>query len=304
MRPFVAILLLTLPFCILPGLAHAQTGTEPPPRAALPPEQSPVNLNDSESARKARALLDQTVAALGGPAYLTFTNRTESGRYYPLHHGTSAGLGLPYNYYVEYPDKDRFEVIHTKDIHIIPGQIDIGGVKSDNKFDLVLIHNADKGYETTYKGTAPQDHLDLQNYLRRRPHSAEWVFRKWLSDPTVALFYDGLSIVDSKPVETVTLLNHQNDSVSVAVDQITHYPIRISYSWRDPKDRQKNVEEEVYDGYKPEQGIMTPHSITRYFNGEMSQQRFITTAKYNQNYPESFFEATVTYEFTQPKKRR
>jgi len=305
MRPFAAFLLLTLLSCLAPGLAYAQTGTEPPPRAALPPEKSAsVNLNDSESAHKARALLDQAIESLGGQPYLTYTNRTESGRYYPLHHGTSGSPGLPYNYYLEYPNKDRFEVIHTKDIHIIPGQIDIGGVKTDKQFDIVLIHNGDKGYETTYKGTAPQDNDELQKYLRRRPHSVEWVFRKWLNDPTVALFNDGLAIVDSKPVDVVTLLNSQNDSVSVALDQITHYPIRISYSWRDPKDKQKNVEEEVYDSYKPEQGIMTPHSITRYFNGEMSQQRFITTARYNQNLPDSLFEAAVTYERKEPLKRR
>jgi len=110
--------------------------------------------------------------------------------------------------------------------------------------------------------------------------------------------------VDSKPVDVVTLLNSKNDSVSVALDQITHYPVRISYSWRDPQDKQRNTEEEVYDNYKPEDGIMTPHSITRYYNGEMSQQRFITTAKYNQNLPDSLFQATVTYERTPPRKRR
>ncbi len=100
----------------------------------LPPEKpASVNLNDSESAHKARALLDQAIEALGGQPYLTYTNRSETGRYYPLHHGHSESLGIPYNYYLEYPDKDRFEVIHTKDIHIIPGQIDIGGVKTDQR---------------------------------------------------------------------------------------------------------------------------------------------------------------------------
>jgi hypothetical protein len=303
MRPFAPILSLTLMFGGAFAPASAQTGSEPPPRASLPPEKSAFNLNDSESAHKARALLDQSIEALGGQPYLTFANRSETGRYYPLHHGTSESLGIPYNYYLEYPDKDRFEVIHTKDIHIIPGQIDIGSVKDPKQFDIVLIHNGDKGYETTYKGTAIQDNEELQKYLRRRPHSVEWIFRKWLQDPTVALFDEGLTIVDSKPAEVVTLLNGQNDSVSVALDQITHYPIRISYSWRDPKDKQKNIEEEVYDGYKPEQGIMTPHSITRYFNGEMSQQRFITTAKYNQNLPDSIFQAAVTYDPSEPPKR-
>ncbi len=289
---------------LLSGLAYAQVGTEPPPRAALPPApKTPVNLNDSESAHKARALLDQTIQALGGQPYLTFESRSETGRYYPLYHGRTNSTGLPYNYFLKYPDKDRFEVIALKDIHVLPGSIDIGGVKSSHKVDLALIHNGNQGYEISYKGTAAQDKLDLENFLRRREHSVEWVFRKWLTDPTVALFYDGLDVVDSKPTEGVTLLNSHNDSVTVWIDQITHYPIKISYSWRDLKDKQMDKEEEVYDNYKPEDGILTPHSITRYFNGEMSQQRFITKAKYNLDLPESMFEASVTYDPKAPIKK-
>ena len=290
---------------LLSALAYAQTEMQPPPRENLPPApKTAINLNDTESAHKARALLDQAIEALGGQAYLTYKNRSESGRYYPLFHGRTESTGILYNYYLEYPDKDRFEVIATKDIHVIPGTIDIGGVKSGHKFDLVLIHNGDQGYEISYKGTAAQDKLELEKYLRRRRHSLEWIFRQWITDPTVALFYDGLDIVDSKPTEGVTLLNSHDDSVNVWLDENTHYPIKISYSWRDPKDRQKNTEEEVYDHYKPEDGIMTPHSITRYFNGETSQQRFINTAKYNLDLPGKMFDANVTYDPFKPLKGR
>ena len=288
---------------LLSPVAPGQAGTEPPPRAPVPALPSAVNLNDSDNARKARAVLDQTIQAMGGQAYLTYENKKEEGRYYPLYHGRTESTGLPYNYYVQYPDRDRFEVLRQKDIHVIPGQIDIGGVKS-KKADLVLIHNGEKGYETTYKGTAAQEPEDLQNYLRRRQHSLEWVFRKWIRDPNVALFYDGPAIVDSKETEGVTLLNSQNDSVSVFFDQNTHYPIKTSYSWRDPKDKQKNVEEEIYDNYKLVQGIWTPHSVTRYYNGETSQQRFVNTANYNQKLPDSMFEAAVTYDPTVPLKKR
>jgi len=289
---------------LLSGLAFAQAGQAPPPRAPLTGQPSaPVNLNDSDNARKARAVLDQSIQALGGQLYLTYENRSETGRYYPLHHGHTESTGIPYRYYVEYPDRDRFEVLRLKDIHVIPGQIDIGGVKS-KKADLVLIHNGDKGYETTYKGTAAQDKLDLENYLRRRQHSLEWVFRKWIRDPNVAWFYEGQSVVDGKECEGVTLLNSQDDSVSVFLDQNSHYPIKISYSWRDPKDKQKNEEDEVYDSYKLVQGIWTPHSITRYFNGETSQQRFINVASYNMKLPDSMFEAAVTYDPTVPLKSR
>jgi hypothetical protein len=289
---------------LLCGLCVAQTASTPTPAPAAPAVNQPAsNLNDSDSARQARALLDHTIEALGGPAYLNYENKCEEGRYYPLYHGRTESTGLPYRYYVEYPDKDRFEVLRLKDVHIIPGSIDIGGIKS-KEVDIVLIHNGDKGYETTYKGTAAQEPEDLQNFLRRRQHSLEWLFRKWLRDPNVALFYDGAAVVDGKVTEGVTLLNSQNDSVSVSLDQNTHYPIKISYSWRDPKDKQKNVEDEIYDNYKLVQGIWTAHSITRYLNGETSQQRFITTASYNQKLSDSMFEAAVTYDPKVPLKRR
>jgi hypothetical protein len=291
-------LLLILLLCALGG---AQTAPAPAP--SQPAAQPAINMNDSDNARQARAVLDKTIEALGGQPYLTYENRVEEGRYYPLYHGRTESTGIPYRYYVEYPTKDRFEVLRLKDIHIIPGEIDIGGVKS-KEIDIALIHNGDKGYEVTYKGTAAQEPEDLQNYLRRRRHSLEWIFRKWILDPNVALFYDGAAVVDGKVTEGVTLLNSQNDSVSVFLDQNTHYPIKISYSWRDPKDKQKNVEDEVYDGYKLVQGIWTAHSITRYFNGETSQQRFIATASYNLKLPDSMFEAAVTYDPKAPRKRR
>jgi len=295
-RILVTIILL---LCALGG-AQTAPATAPSQPSAPPPA---ANLNDSDNARKARVVLDQTIQSLGGQPYLAYENAEETGRYYPLYHGRTESTGIPYNYYIQYPDKDRFEVIRLKDIHVIPGQIDIGGVKS-KKPDLVLIHNGDKGYETTYKGTAAQDPEDLENYLRRRQHSLEYVFRKWIRDQNVALFYEGQSVVDGKECEGVTLLNSQNDSVSVFLDLNTHYPVKIGYSWRDPKDKQKNVEEEVYDNYKLVQGIWTAHSITRYFNGETSQQRFVNTASYNLKLPDSMFEAAVTYDPKVPLKKR
>jgi hypothetical protein len=294
-----------IPLVLFSTLAFAQVGAEPPAQTRVPATPpSAVKLNDSENARQARAVLDTTIKALGGDAYLTYENKEETGRYYPLYHGRTESTGIPYDYYIEYPEKDRFEVIHTKSINIIPGQISVGNVKVKGQFDIVQIFNGDKGYETTYKGTAAVEPDDVKSHLRRRQHSLEWIFRKWLNDPTVALFYDGQSVVDGKQTEGVTLLNGQDDSVSVALDVNNHFPVRISYSWRDPKDKQKNVEEEIYDSYKPEQGIMTPHSVTRYFNGETSQQRFITTATYNQKLPDTMFEAEVTYDPKAPPKKK
>ncbi len=285
MHRFFAILLLS-------ALAAAQGVVQAPAS----------NLNDLESAHKARAVLDQAIQSLGGQAYLTYENKSETGRYYPLYHGRTNSLGIPYNYYTKYPDKDRFEVIHLRNVFLLYWQV--GNVPVKDKSDIVLIHNGSKGYEVTYKGTAPQDPVDLAGYLRRHQHSLDAVLRKWINDPGVALFYDGLAIVDGKATDQVTLLNSQNDSVTVNMDQNSHLPMKTSFTWRDPEDKQKNVEEEVYDNYRLVQGIMTPHSVTRNFNGEMSHQRFVNVAKYNLPLPETLFEATVNYDPKQSLKKR
>lgn len=290
MRRLLTILLLSV-------LAAAQA---PPPKPA-------ANLNDSDNARKARAMLDQAIQALGGQAYLTTQNRAEEGRWYSLHHGGSRGPGVQYRQFNRFPDQDRLELFGRSNV-LIPlplfGSVDVIVVSKKGKNDFVVIHNGDKGYEISNKGTSAQDKDDLKAYLRRRQHSLEQVLRKWINDPTMQYFYDGLVIVDGKPTDQVTLLNNRNDSVSVYLDQYTHLPLKTSHSWRDPEDKQKNVEEEIYDNYRLVQGIMTPHSITRTFNGELTHQRFINTANYNLPLPDSMFEATVSYDPMQPPKKR
>src|SRR5271165_1050037 len=284
MHRFLAILLLSAL-----GWAQAPTPATPKPAAEAKPT---ANLNDSDNARKAHAAMDQAIEALGGQAFLGYQNKHEQGRYYPMYHGRTESTGIPYSRYVEYPAKERLEVLHEK-----------GAVKIDAKSDIVLIHNGDQGYEITFKGTGREDPADTAIYLRRRLHSIDWIFRKWTKDPGVAWFYDGLAVVDGKAADQVTLLNDKDDSVTLYFDQNTHLPLKTSHSFRDPKDKQRNTEEEVYDNYRRMQGIMTPHSISRFYNGDMAQQRFIATVTYNLNLPESTFEATVTYDPKQPLRK-
>ncbi len=91
-------------------------------------------------------------------------------------------------------------------------------------------------------------------------------------------------------------MNTKNESVTLYLDTTTHIPIKKTFSWRDPTDKLLNTEEEVYDAYRPTQGIMTPYSVTRFYNGDMSNQRFLNTVSYNGGLNDSMFQAKATYE--------
>jgi hypothetical protein len=283
---------------ILLSVTMAAQTSVPPSHAENPQE---------ENSRKAKELIDKAIAALGGQAYLAAKNRSEEGRTYSFYHGVGRGVGTLYRMYRQFPDKERFEVIkRTSKLVPIPlvGVIVVTG-HAKNKEDLILIHNGDKGYETTYRGTAAEDRKLTEAYVRRRLHSLDWVLRTWINQPGVAFFYEGATVAAEKPAEQVTVTSANNDSVTLYIEQGTYLPIKTRYAFRDPEDKERNTEEELFDGYKSVQGIMTPQSVTRFYNGEMSAQRFVTSTAYNQEFAADLFEATITYDpfKSQPKDK-
>ncbi len=49
--------------------------------------------------------------------------------------------------------------------------------------------------------------------------------------------------------DQTTLINADNDSITIQTDAETHLPLRRSYQWRDPLYKDKNTDAEEYDDY-------------------------------------------------------
>jgi hypothetical protein len=246
----------------------------PPPssstEASWPTAQFAATAAKDPGVLKAKQILDAMIRALGGETYLALRDMTIEGRSYAFYHGKPSGLGVVYWRFWQAPDKDRYELTKQRDI-----------------IDLYL---GDKAYETTYKGTVALEPKLLNEYLRRRDHSLEWVIRTWLPAPGSMILYEGTAIVEQNLADKVTILTAANDSVTLAVDPMTHLPVRKTYSWRDPIDRQFDEEAEIFSNYKMVQGVNTPYSTVRMENGEMSNQRFINSVSYNTGLAPTLFE--------------
>jgi hypothetical protein len=281
-------------FAILLSLATTSAQTQPPTSPV--PSAAAAKTAEDQSTQKARALLDKAIEALGGSAYLTYTTRSEEGRSYSLYHSQSRGPGTIYRRFYRYADKDRVEFALERGIGVydlIPFPIPVPEGKSNKKTDVALIHNGDKGYEVSFKGTEQEDAKDTTDYLRRRARSLEWVLRKWIHEPDVALFYDGTALGNANLADKVTITNSRNESVTLFLDTSTHLPVKKSFAWRDATDKYQNVEEEAYDNYKPVQGIMTPYTLSRYYNSDLVSERFLNKVKYNDELSDSLFEANA-----------
>ena len=112
-----------------------------------------------------------------------------------------------------------------------------------------------------------------------------------MKDPTTVLMYEGQSLAERHLAQQVTLLNTDNDSITIQIDAMSHLPLRRTYYWRDPLYKDKNEEIEEYDDYHTIDGIQTPFTITRLHNGDMTAQRFIFKASYNVTLPPDAFNA-------------
>lgn len=259
------------PILLLLSLAPA-FGRNP---AAFTPQSVSGDKQAQASTQKARALIDQAIQALGGETWLTIRDREQQGRTWSFHAGRPNGGGGLFWSFSVFPDKERVELTKERDI----AEVFVG----------------DKGYEITYKGAHPQDKKDMEDYLRRRHYSLEAVLRKWINDPGVILLYEGNAIAAQHPCDQVTVINPQNESVTLYFDSDTHLPVKKTFQWRDPVDRQKNLEEEIYENYRPVQGIMAPFNVSRYFNGDMSNQRFMNSVSINQDPDPDMFNPNSGY---------
>lgn len=228
---------------------------------------------DDANGQKAKAIIDKTIAAMGGQAYLTYTGYLQTGRGFGFYQGASTGVGVPIKRYFMYPDKERYEFFKDG--------------------EWVIIHNGDKGYETTFRGTRLEDKKDTEIYNRRRQYMLDVVLREWVSDPKTAFFYDGETIAETRPAHKVTLLSGNNQLVTLYINAKTFLPIKKSYTWRDPEYKEMQEESELFDNWRIVQGIATPFLYTRFNGKDMSSQRFIKDVQYNTGVSASMFNPPI-----------
>lgn len=260
---------------LLMSAAAAQTGTAPTPK----PRPEGTAIADANT-QQARNVIDKGIQALGGEAYLAFRSMYQEGRLSSFYRGSPRGVGVPFFRTFAWPDKERIEFFKQR--------------------DWIIVHNGDKGWETTFHGTRAEDAKDLRESVKRRHYSLENVLRTWINEPGVMLFYDGLQLVEGRQTHKVTIMNARNENVSLFFDVNDYLPAQKTFVFRDPFTNDRYEEGEIYANYKLVDGIHAPLSITRSRDGEMQSQRFIRIVRFNVPTQDAMFTATVTYD---PKKR-
>jgi len=274
LRRITPVALFFVCFLATASALRAQVATpDAPPTSSV---AAPTTAQEDTSSKKARAALDAMVQALGGDTWLNQQNLYVEGRLAGFYQGKPTGATVRY-WDWRAPDAER---------------IDLTEGKSD-KHNWSQIFRGKDCWEITFRGKNPLPRDQCAEAIRRRDHTIENAVRVWMKDPSTVLMYEGQSLAERHLAEQVTLLNADNDSLTIQLDAMSHLPLRRTYYWRDPVYKDRNEEVEEYDDYHNIQGIQTPFTITRWHDGDMTSQRFVFKAAYNVPLPPEGFDATA-----------
>jgi len=233
--------------CLLwAGTARAQGTT------VLAPEASDA---------KAREVIEQSIQALGGAAYLGVRDISSVSRIGQFgHSGAVTGYEVLYDFKI-LPDKDRLEI--------------------SKKRNIINVWNGDDAWTLDRGGVSDGPVGAVERNQEALHKSVNHLFRFRLRDPEVVLRYAGLDMVDLKQVDWVEASDAQRYTLRIAIDHATHLPVRAVCTWRDPKTREQTEEIEYFSDYHSIQGVMTPLQDFRERNGLQTYQLFTLEVKYN-----------------------
>jgi hypothetical protein len=233
------------------------------------------------SQQKGKRVVDEALAALGGPAFLNMRNRVETGRIYGFYHEKLSGLGVDalYTNYLPRPERPEpgFLGVRVRDAR---------GKKQDD----VILYTEGTGYELTFRGARPLSDTIVKQFKVATLHNVFYILRQRLGEPGIVFDSRGSDFFENRPVEIVDITDANNDTVTVYFDQATKLPARQVYYRRDPIDNSKLEEVTLFNKYRDVGGgVMWPFTIRRERNGEKIFEMYSESAEINRDLKDSLF---------------
>jgi hypothetical protein len=231
--------------------------------------QNPDTLMPEESAKKAHALLEEMIAKLGGPAYLSVRDSVCNARLSQFgNNGDLSGYEVITDFW-KLPDKNRTEYFKKKNIiELFNGNqgwtMDRGGVQEQPE-------SAVEDFQEQIKG-------DLDNLLRFRLHEEGMSFR-----------FGGSDVVDLRQVDWVEIVDRDRRTFRIAIDRLLHLPVRSFVITRNPVTRERTQEVTTYSNFHPQDGVETPFQLARERDGRKIFQAFFSDCKYNSGLTDDMF---------------
>jgi hypothetical protein len=221
------------------------------------------------SAAKAKQVLQQLIAALGGPAYLNMKSSECEGRYANFgHNGETNGYMQAKNIW-SYPDKLRIEY--------------------GKKGNIIDLYAGEVGWTLDKGGVSEEPATSMSDFQESLQRNLNYLLRVRLNEPGLLLRYGGTGVDELREVEWVEITDTQERTFRIAMDRNSHLPVRMIVRTVDNETRERREDVTIYTNFQPKEGVQMPMQVSRHRDGRRINQAFFDKCEINPNLPADFF---------------
>jgi len=237
---------------------------------------------------KASALVAETLAALGGDAFLNMVDRVEYGRAYSFYQERLSGLA-----------KARISVRYLKEGSPALEERQAFGNNEDSGF----IFSGGKGWSFSFRGARPVREEILARWTDSTLRNVFYIFRMRMKEPGMTFEYRGRDVFENQPVELLDIIDAENRVVTAYIHMSTRLPVRQVYIRRDPKTKERLEEVTLFSKYRDVGGgVQWPYTLERYRNGEKIFEMYAESVTINQNLSPDLFRVEGKFKILPPAK--
>lgn len=226
--------------------------------------------NDPANVEKGRKLLQQTIEARGGAAFLGFQSMESTGMWTPFEQGIST-IPIPFLDYIIYPDKERTEF----------GK----GKKKDRKIN-VNIGATGWVYDGEAETLKDQTDKQIQGFHESRETDIDMVLRAAAQSKDAEVRFYGRE--ETRPGERAdVVLIKLKTTFYVQLDPYSKLPTSMSYEKAEEKGAARY--EYRFHQFVPYDGVKFPNIVDLYRDGIQISRVNYQTIKLNGVIPETLF---------------
>jgi len=229
---------------------------------------------------RARQILDNALAELGGQSFLKIHTIKRTGRAYSFYRYNLRGLAVMTLF-------DEFEELYeNKGSNWLPvSRREVYTAKGDY---FTLFKNG-QGWEVTYLGARPLRDDTLHQYRVTTRRDIFFILRYRRDNPDMYYYYAGTEIVGNTPTHAVDITDGNSETVTVYFRMSDNLPVQQMYIRRDPKTRIPYEEKSIYSKYRKVASVTLPWNIQKQRDGEKIFEFFGRSVEVNSRFGPDVF---------------
>ena len=241
---------------------------------------------------RGKRVVDECLAALGGPRFLAMQNRVETGRAYSFYREKLQGLSIAKIYTRYSTVKDTAHDLAVRERELFGKKLDYG-----------VLFGETEAYDVTFRGARPLPAERFARYKESTLRNIFYILRVRLHEPGMVFESRGADVLDNRPVEIVDIGDADNRITTVYFDQTTKLPTRQVFTRRDPKTKETDEEVSLYSKYRDAGGVQWPLAIERRRNGEKTFEIFAESVEINKDVHGDLFTLPTGTPMLKPEER-